>query len=213
MLPCSDVVPCENGFVRDWNGNCVCPSSMETINGNCTFRCVTGNRRNDAGDCVPIQNCNTNDPVLNGIQSQLDALWKASNASHTSMSMTNRIESGGWIVNGASGYSIVPFPSDWLRSACGIDGTINPNELPSNIVGMVHTHPFYVGEDTRGVCGTKGDAAYKGGPSRDDYDALLTTMSRVGNFSMKIYVVDGTQISSVSLSGSSSLIKFTRCGY
>jgi hypothetical protein len=214
MIPCGDEEPCDNGYIRNWYGDCVCPSSMEIINGNCAFRCVEGNRRNEAGTCILIQNCNTTDPILNALQGQLDALWKSSNASHTSALMANRKENGGWIVSGNNGYSIVPFPSNWVRSACGIDGTINPNELPSNIVGMVHTHPFYVGEDTRSVCGNeKGEVAYRGGPSRDDYDALLSIMTSVSNFSMKTYVVDGTQISSVGLSGSSSLIMYNRCGY
>lgn len=79
---------------------------------------------------------------------------------------------------------------------------------------MVHSHPFYVGEDRRSVCGYEdAEEAYQGGPSRPDYETLLIIMNQAGNFGLKSYVIDGSSISSVGLQGASSLKKYDRCGY
>ena len=141
------------GLLTDVNGNCYCPSFMETVNGDCIFKCIEGYTRNEAGNCTLIEDCDTEDELISHVEAELEALWKNSNASHTSSPMGDRVERGGWIVSGTDGYSFVPFPSAWVMTPCGIDGTINDGDIPDNLVGIIHTHPFYVGEDTRGVCG------------------------------------------------------------
>ena len=214
MVPCEEEEPCENGYLRDINGDCYCPTSaMEVINGKCTFKCPTGYKRNEHGYCVQIQNCSTDDAIINAIQASFENLWKASNASHTSLPMSSRLENGGWIVNGPNGYSFIPFPSTLISTPCGMEGQINPSDIPSNLVGMIHTHPFYIGENTKSVCGENGEDAYQGGPSPDDYETLLAIMNQTGNFTLKSYVIDGSNISSVNWSGASSLVKYSRCGY
>jgi hypothetical protein len=216
MVPCEEEESCGNGFVMNVEGECYCPDFMEVVNEKCTFRCLEGSIRNSAGNCVPV--CNTEDEILNAIQGKLDDLWKKSNASNTSIPMKDRRENGGWIVNGPRGYSIVPFPSTWVMTPCGIDGILNPEDIPANLVGMIHTHPFYRGEDTRGVCGSgknEGEESYVGGPSDPDAELLYIIAKQTSNFGLKGYVIDGDNIHAFNALGSftGQFTTTSRCSY
>ena len=59
----------------------------------------------------------------------------------------------------------------------------------------------------------EGEESYGGGPSRPDFDMLLTIMTLTGNFNLKTYVMDGSGISNIDINGSQSLEKYDRCGY
>lgn len=216
MVPCEDEEPCDNGFIRDWNNNCYCPPALEIINEQCTFKCPTGYKRNLAGVCVQINDCNTNDPIINALQDEFENIWKASNASHTSIPMTNRLENGGWIVNGANGYSFIPFPDTWIRTPCGIDPPANwLNDLPQGLVAWVHSHPFYVGENVSSVCGNYTNPLYQGNPSRDDSWMLVNLLEKTSQFGMKGYVIDGNgiRIYGLNFSIDGQFETLIRCGY
>jgi hypothetical protein len=209
---------CSNGFIRNSSGDCQCPSFMEVINEQCVFKCGPGFRRNETGVCVQVENCNTDDAIINALQAQLETLWKNSNASHTSIPMGNRMERGGWIVSSGGGYSFVPFPSTWVMTPCGIDGTLNPGDIPPNLVGIIHTHPFYQGEDTRGVCGSgenEGEESYAGGPSDPDAELLYKVSELVENFGLKGYVIDGNNIHTFNALASftGQFTTTSRCNY
>ncbi len=214
MIPCEDEEPCDNGFIRDWNNNCYCPSALEVINYQCTFKCPTGYKRNLDGICVPIDDCNTNDPIINALQDEFENIWKASNASHTSIPMANRLEYGGWIVSNANGYSFVPFPSDWTRKPCEINPSGNWT-IPQGIVGIVHSHPFFVGENTKIVCGPMGEESYSGGPSDDDAYFLYLIAKHLSDYNLKGYVIDGKNIHKFDplTYGSTLFSTISRCGY
>lgn len=213
FVPCSDA-PCENGYIKDNDGNCFCPSTMEVINSQCTPKCPNGYRRNENGtNCVQIENCVTNDQIISALEGIFEELWASSNAWHTTIPMNQRREGGGWIVSGTpGGYSYVPFPESWVFTPCGIDAVINPSDIPANVVGLVHTHPFYVGEDRRSVCQTS-ETQYTGAPSSEDYYTLVAIMNMLGNFNLKGYVIDGNKVSSYNFTGASSLVQINRCGY
>jgi hypothetical protein len=91
-------------------------------------------------------------------------------------------------------------PADWQ------------SDIPSNAVGWVHAHPFFLGEDRRSICGyDKSEAAYPGGPSYIDHLFLNAMQNAMGNFSSKAYVIDGDLISSVNFLR--QLATYSRCGY
>ncbi len=211
--------PCENGYLRDLNGNCHCPSYMEVIDGNCVIRCPDGYSRTELGKCKKIEPCVTDDEVLNAIQEDLEALWKSSNGTHTSIPMQDRMEQGGWIVKSGSDYSFVAFPSDWVTSPCGIDPPADwRDDIPEGLAGWIHTHPFFVGEDISTICEYSeddGDLAYQGMPSIADGDLLFELCRLTQKFDLKGYAIDGNSIRSydINISLNGSFESIDKCGY
>jgi hypothetical protein len=111
-------------------------------------------------------------------------------------------------------YSYTPFPSDWERMPCGINPPADwQSDIPPNAVGWVHSHPFFLGEDRRSICGgdESSEGTYQGGPSNEDWEALIAFANHIGNFGMKAYTIDGDLMSSVDIV--QNVIKYNRCGY
>ncbi|MEM6737709.1 MAG: hypothetical protein AAF620_16725 [Bacteroidota bacterium] len=207
------LLECNNGYIPNINGECYCPSHAEEINGECLLKCIEGYRRDENNSCLQILDCTTDDDIINNIQSAFKEIWEASNAANVGVPMSDRSEEGGWIVENNGVYSYVPFPISWIRSSCGIDPPSTwTNDIPSNAVGWVHSHPFYIGEDRQSVCGTESvEESYVGGPSEFDWEALAAFSQQIGNFGMKAYVIDGNSISYVDVLR--RLQSFNRCAY
>lgn len=176
-----------------------------------------GETHGELDDTDEIPNpCDTGDDILddNGIQQSLNSIWEKSNVGRL---MSARKEQGGWIVDNNGSFSFVPYPNDWERTACGIQSPSDwLSDIPYNAVAMVHTHPFYQGEDTRSVCGDEGEASYQGGPSWDDCKVLTEIASKTNNFALEGYVIDGNNISKYnwkSVANTENIEKYVRCGY
>jgi hypothetical protein len=207
---------CAKEYIIDANGNCVqgCPSGQEIVNGNCEPVCPSGQRRDQNGHCTLIENCDTEDEIVNAIQNFLQDIWANTNVTSENTPMSDRLEDGGWVTERNGNYSYTPFPSDWERMPCGINPPADwQSDIPSNAVGWVHSHPFFLGEDRRSICGgdESSEGTYQGGPSTYDYRFLNAMQNATGNFSLKAYVIDGDLISSVNFLR--QLEKYIRCGY
>jgi hypothetical protein len=185
--------------------------------------CGVGYTLNHKGECVKlIEPCGTGDPILDNanIQAGFNTTWAASNAFDSKAPMGDRLEQGGWIVLSNGVYSFVPFPNTWIRTPCGIDPPANwTNDIPNNLVGVVHSHPFYSGEDTRSVCGEDfGVSSYGTGMDTfliniDDENFLKAISGAVGN-QLTGYIIDGIRIRSYKIAGDKMETKpFNRCGY
>jgi hypothetical protein len=206
---------CGDGYIKDVNGNCIqgCPSGQETVNGNCEPVCPSGQRRDQNGHCTIIEDCDTADQIINAIQDFLQEIWANTKVTSDQTLMSDRMEDGGWVTESDGNYSYTPFPSDWERTPCGINPPADwQSDIPSNAVGWVHAHPFFLGEDRRSICGyDKSEAAYQGGPSVPDWETLIAVSNQIGNFGMKAYTIDGDLVSSVDIL--QNVIKYNRCGY
>lgn len=158
--------------------------------------------------------CQTNDPIINniGVQVTFERLW---DESKTNLSIDQRLEQGGFIVqNPNNEFGFVNFPSDWQRLACEIvlpDSFLN--SVPLNTIGIVHSHPFFEGEDTTSpnVCGEDGTTSYTSGTNIDDVDFVAQVATYVEDFSVKSYVIDGSNI--VSITSWGYIQNYNRCGY
>ncbi|MEM6526326.1 MAG: hypothetical protein AAF693_21205 [Bacteroidota bacterium] len=209
------LLECNDGYLPSVNGECYCPSHAEEINSECLLKCIEGYRRDENNSCIKIEDCVTGDDIINNIQDIFEEIWNASNAANVGIPMNDRLEDGGWIVENNGQYSYVPFPSSWTRSPCGIDPPSTwADDVPANVVGWIHSHPFFIGEDRRSICGYEGvESSYQSGPSDADYHTSLIVMNQIGNFNFKTYVMDGSKISRVGFQGVPSLVKYDRCGY
>jgi hypothetical protein len=181
--------------------------------------CADGSVKPKDGDCPP-EPCDTEDPILDNSEIQSDLkniLWSGSNALDVNTPMGDRSEQGGWIVATDDGFDIVFFPPNWSRDACGINPPSNwANNIPDNVVGVVHSHPYYLGEDRSSVCGEdRVEDAYAGGPSRQDLDFLIVVMDELSDFNLKGYVIDGSSISQYDISTAATMQyqTYNRCGY
>ena len=161
---------------------------------------------------LPQDLCKTNDEVLNNsdIQSFLDNLWTNS---HVDRPIEERLEQGGWITRAQDGtFGFVDVSDEWITTSCGMAPPSNwLEQIPPNVVGFVHTHPFMRKEDTRSVCGKGGSRKYKSGSSEEDYQMLLAAVAHTNNITLKSYVLDGSKISKIDFA--KNLIKYNRCGY
>lgn len=160
--------------------------------------------------------CETGDPILDntGIQEALELIWEASK---TSLPIAQRVEQGGYITQSNGKYKFISFPKTWSKFACGINLPSNwKNSIPSNTVALVHSHPFFVGENTTAsnVCGSSGEVSYTSLHSQDDRDMLQEVGNDQGNFGIKGYVIDGNNIVRYGvLSFTQAESIKTRCGY
>jgi hypothetical protein len=179
----------------------------------------------DEDDCRPPycitdddpEPCDTNDEIMNdnNIQNKLVELWQQSN---TDLQIEERSEQGGFIVESNGGYDIVNFSPDWASSVCEI--TLPSNYLdtiPNNVVGIVHTHPFFEGDDTTHpeACGDTGTSNYQSSPSRADGYMLIDVANHIEDLYIKGYVIDGNNISVYDLlaAASRTFTTIPRCGY
>ena len=158
--------------------------------------------------------CETNDLLIDniGVQMSFERLW---DESRTNLSIEQRFEQGGFIVqNPNNELGFVNFPEDWQRLACEIIIPENYlNSVPSNTIGVVHTHPFFEGEDTTSpnVCGSDGTSNYQSGTNFGDINFVTEISNHLSNFSIKGYVIDGNNITSFTSWG--AITPFSRCGY
>ncbi|NEV94449.1 hypothetical protein G3567_09875 [Psychroflexus sp. YR1-1] len=208
---------CEVGCDNNWNpsggggGDANLNPEPEPESENCP----EGFYQNLEGECIEILPCNTNDEILDSaaLQAAFADIWEQSGALNTDIPMESRLEEGGWIVENSGRFGFIPFDSSWSRTPCGINPPANwASTIPDNIVGYVHTHPFYLGEDRRSIC-QQAEAEYQGGPSDDDYFLLMAIASEVGNFNILGFVIDGEQITSFDFTRTENMQNFNRCGY
>lgn len=129
-------------------------------------------------------------------------LWEASG---TDQSINQRKEQGGWIVETEdNGYEVISFPSSWDTSACHIDLPGNFLEMtPQNLVGVVHTHPFYEGEDTTSsdVCGAEAEESYESGGNYKDLELIVRIADHISDYCIKGFIIDGSNIISMNTFG------------
>ncbi|MBO6536945.1 MAG: hypothetical protein JJ966_12025 [Balneolaceae bacterium] len=161
----------------------------------------------------PPEPCDTEDPILDNevFQINLNLLWQSSQPDEP---ISERTEQGGFIVSDGNDYSIINYPSDWIRNACQIDPPNDfLNDVPENIVGVIHTHPFFSGDDTTSpaVCGSGGPTNYSSGSNLYDFEFLTAVMNYTNNFNLKSYIIDGDNILSINLF--LHIITTKRCGY
>lgn len=136
------------------------------------------------------------------IQKQFIDLWEASAAGRP---LNQRREQGGWIVRKRNDdYGIVPFPPYWQAYPCSIELPVDfVKEVPDNLVGIVHTHPFFEGDDTSAsnVCGGEATEPYASGANYSDMDILVKVANEKEDFCIKAYIIDGNNIISVTTWG------------
>ncbi|MBZ9652202.1 hypothetical protein [Psychroflexus montanilacus] len=223
---------CPPGEIKDELGNCIeppedggvyiigeCPDDGDdglSMAGVCLeLKCPDGFYKNFEGDCILTESCATNDEIINSqsIQSAFEDLWESSGALSPDIPMESRLEDGGWIIQNGGSYEFVSFDSSWTRTPCGIDPPENwTSTIPSNLIGVVHTHPFYLGEDRRSIC-DRAEEEYIGGPSDEDYFFLTQVMNEVNDYNLLGYIVDGDLITSFDFTRTINLQTYQRCGY
>lgn len=113
----------------------------------------------------PGDTCRTNDPVVDDpdVSQGLASLWIQSNPD---ANLYQRTEKAGWIVEYPAGqYSIMQFTGT-ERFGCGEYRNV-PFPSQGRIVGIVHTHPYEVGEFIAD-CNLRNVQTYDGTPSEVD---------------------------------------------
>jgi hypothetical protein len=144
----------------------------------------------------------TGDPKLDipGVYKGFESLWDNSNYS-AQTPQAERLEQGAWIVQTASGYTLVP-----ILNATSGPCSIAISELPPpGAVSMLHTHPFRLGETTN-TCAGYG-AIYTGTPSAADRAALSHFGFSTG------YILDASGIGRFTATGGEAAQREVRCGY
>jgi hypothetical protein len=143
----------------------------------------------------PPDTCRTGEATVDDtdVSGQFDALWQ--------QSIAQGVEMGGWIVlDGPNNYRLIPFQNS-VNTSCGVDIWETP---PANLVSMLHTHPWSLGQ-TR-VC----DGAltmYTGTPSPEDTQALRQLGLSTG------YFIDHAGIGKYTATGGEAATRIKRCGY
>jgi hypothetical protein len=184
------------------------------------FLCAPGEVKDENGICVAEPDpCNTDNEYLDNswFQQLMDDIWQNSMVVDTSTPMSERREDGGWLVDNGNGtISYVAYPTTWLRAPCGIDPPEDwYNDVPDGAFALIHSHPFFEGEDTGSVCNEENreaDGAYTSGPSEDDRFSLLAHMSFTGYLGFTGYVIDGSNIT-IHTKNNTEDEKFERCSY
>lgn len=119
--------------------------------------------------------------------------------------ISQRTEKGGWIIiNEKKEYQFIPFPSKWKATVCSIEFPMTlVEELPEGLVGVVHTHPFFAGEDTTpgSVCGDKIGGQYKSGVSYEDLFLLVKIAEHLSDYCIKSFIIDGDHVITLSAWG------------
>lgn len=177
---------------------------------------------------VCTEPCETNDEVLDDeiVQQKMEELWEASNADAPEF---QRKEQGGWIIKDpvTNEISFEEFPPSWARKPCGIDLPANIT-VPPNTIGMLHTHPFTIGEKMYSCL--KAPVAviqqfqgqfdqvvkkYNNQPSPGDIE-LMNTFAQAG-FDLDGYIIDEQGIvkydENTVENNSSTMTTHSRCAY
>jgi hypothetical protein len=146
--------------------------------------------------------CITGDPKLDDpdVYNGFSALWAASNYDPT-VPQSQRSERAGWLVQDGLGYRLVEIVNAAFYP-CGVDIHETP---PAGAVGVVHTHPWKIGE-TVTTCAS-GAVLYTGTPSGDDQATLRQFGFTTG------YILDANGIGRFSASGGETVLRENRCGY
>jgi hypothetical protein len=127
------------------------------------------------------------------VSGQFDTLWQ--------QSIAQGVEMGGWIVlDGPNNYRLIPFQNS-VNTSCGVDVFEAP---PANLVSMLHTHPWTLGQ-TRTCDGVS--AMYTGTPSPEDTQALQQLGLSTG------YFIDHAGIGKYTATGGETATRINRCGY
>lgn len=166
-----------------------------------------------------VEPCETGDIILDdlSIQESLSNVWELSNAAKTTP-LSERKEQGGWIVENNGSYSFVPYPETWVGTPCGIQipqGYDYLADVPENAVALIHTHPFYNGEDTRDVCNGDGEESYGSNNEigNDDKMLIAEMAAHLGNFNFKGYIMEGNSVVQFDMWGTPRMKVYNRCGY
>ncbi|MDR8394487.1 hypothetical protein NC796_25300 [Aliifodinibius sp. S!AR15-10] len=74
-------------------------------------------------------------------------------------------------------------------------------------MGIVHTHPFFEGDDITGpnVCGEGKSRHYTSGGNYEDLQLLVEIATHISDFCIKSYVIDGSNITSMTVWGQLAL--------
>lgn len=146
--------------------------------------------------------CVTGDAKLDDpdVYDRFSSLWAGSNYD-PGIPQEQRREKAAWLVQDALGYRLVEIVNAYFYP-CSVDIRETP---PAGAVGLVHTHPWRVGEVVT-TCAS-GAVLYTGTPSEDDQ----ATLRRFG-FSTG-YILDASGIGRFSGSGGEAAQREHRCGY
>lgn len=177
------------------------------------------------GECV--QPCQTGEPALDDpdVSEKINDLWEGSNFSGNQF---DRKEQGGWIIKNptTNDYSFQEFPSSWVRLACKIEPS-QEFTLPSNVIGVIHTHPFSTGEKMWSCLGLSESfinqfkssleqavEKYENTPSPDDI-MFLNDINQQTGLDIDGYIIDESGVikydKSTDVENVNSMSKFDRC--
>ncbi|MCR9133150.1 MAG: hypothetical protein NXI08_11265 [bacterium] len=174
--------------------------------------------------------CETGDENIDdpNVQEALNEIWEDSNADATDQ--FDRKEQGGWIIeNPITGKkSFQEFPNSWQRLPCKIE-VPESITIPSNTIGIVHTHPFTTGEKMYSCLGAPNMVIaemiedvnpdiieiYENQPSPGDLD-MIKTINEHG-FDLDGYIIDEQGIVNYDeetvKDDSSTMKNYERCAY
>jgi hypothetical protein len=166
----------------------------------------------------PPKPCDVPDAALDSpeIQAAMQQIWDETNAS--AADQTQRIEHGGWIIEGANGFSYQPFASTSVLRSCGFE--VN-EPIPPGAIGFIHSHPWRTGEEMR-TCGAYPDGTYpvyNGNASHNDIETAKGA-ERLRWGTGRGYIIDKNGISLFSpytqatdRNGGGRDERYGRCGY
>lgn len=156
--------------------------------------------------------CNTNDPILDDINVQKamhDAWTESYGSTNSPLAHDQRNEAMFMVLATSSGYEIEEISPGPNTSSCRFDG--GSYSVPSNIVALLHTHPYSDGDpinDPRCSLGV-----YDGDDVSDGDENLMQQFSSVG-YNIPFYVIDKDKIRVIEPSDASQYDEtINRCGY
>ena len=145
----------------------------------------------------------------------LSALWESSNVGtiNDRTPLQDRVENAYWAVRDSRGAtSYVPLPDDWPRTACGIGMPADWRDyIPDEAYAFIHTHPYYLGEDVKSLCGDDYESNYQSGTNLDDIGFVFDAAAASGRH-IKGYIIDGGAITAYG-SDTPLVEPIDRCGY
>lgn len=180
--------------------------------------------------CQPGNKCETGDATIDntGVQETFEDQWGKSNADATDQS--DRLEQGGWItedpISGELGFT--EFPSEWTRQPCRIQ-LPEIITVPNNTVGILHTHPFQLGEKMYSCANLSQTMyqqfqqqfgsvvkTYEGNPSHGDV-SLIEQINDASPQTIKAYLIDENGITEYDENSDPNDIntsnRHERCGF
>ena len=210
----------QSGWTRDENGVCQpppAPTGDPSDPGNTDGE----NPGGGGGDSPPPDpqetptdtTCKTSDPLLNSqpVQAAFEDLWKDSNYEVNGIvqPQSERRERGGFIIQTGNGYTVQPFPADWIYGPCSIAFPLDYRP-PAGTVAYVHTHPFTYGEkQTSCDPVVPGTSLYQNYPGRSSDGDNKTA----GHWGISGYLLDADHIARFTADEASADVPFGRCAY